>query len=188
MSLLLQTIVDLDVFIMNLIVDLWMPAIIKTFAFVTFLGGWKIVCAFLIITSAFFIFYKKQNYIFPLLVGAGGTELTVYLAKIIFHRARPDVMLVLEDSFAFPSGHAAISVAFYGFIAFVLIKHSKRLWQKIVAASICLILIVLIGFSRLYLGAHYFSDVVFGYFIGSLWLCIAIYVSFPKIFKRLQSC
>lgn len=178
----------IDFFIRDWMMGLWHPAIIKTFVFVSLLGAWKIVLAFLIFVIAVFIFYKKQNYILPLLISVGGGELTVYFAKLIFHRPRPEIMLVNETSFSFPSGHAMISIAFYGFLAFVVIKHGKKLWQKIFVAAATLILIVLIGFSRLYLGAHYFSDVVVGYFIGSLWLCAAIYVSFAKIFKRLQSC
>lgn len=183
-----QKIAGLDFFIMSWISNLWTLGIIKTFTFVSLLAYWKVIIIFLIITSVLFLLYKKQNYIFPLLVSIGGAELTVYLAKIIFHRARPSVILVIENSFSFPSGHAAISVAFYGFIAYVLIKHSKNFCRKFVVSVAGLSLVGLIGFSRLYLGAHYLSDVVAGYFVGALWLSIAIYVNLAKIFKRLQSC
>jgi undecaprenyl-diphosphatase len=105
--------------------------------------------------------------------------------KFIFHRARPGVAIYPENSFSFPSGHATIAVAFYGFLTYALIRSSKKWKRKINIFFVGFILIFLIGFSRLYLGVHYFSDVWGGYLAGAIWLIIAIsfseYFSYKKV-------
>jgi len=97
--------------------------------------------------------------------------------KRYFARARPDVaeMLRRASGYSFPSGHAMGSLVGYGMLAYVLCSlatrnHRKRLW--IVAGAA--ILILAIGVSRLYLGVHYFSDVVGGYAAGVIWLFICV--------------
>ena len=82
--------------------------------------------------------------------------------------------MYLEKSFSFPSGHATIAVAFYGFIIYFLIKNVKSWNRKINIFFTGFILIILIGFSRLYLGVHFVSDVWAGYLIGAIWLIIGI--------------
>jgi undecaprenyl-diphosphatase len=80
----------------------------------------------------------------------------------------------VEHSFSFPSGHATIAVAFYGFLAFLAMRGTKR-WEK--SVNICfagIAVVLLIGFSRLYLGVHYLSDVWAGYLVGALWLIAGI--------------
>lgn len=97
--------------------------------------------------------------------------------KVVFHRLRPDTVyhLVMQDGFSFPSGHAMGSMIMFGGMAFVLSFHViKEEKIQIFMLLSFLILILLIGFSRIYLGVHYFSDVMGGFFAGASWLSLSI--------------
>ncbi len=97
--------------------------------------------------------------------------------KTIFQRLRPDAHyhLIVQDGFSFPSGHAMGSMIMFGGIAFILSFHviEKQRVQNIMLMGF-FILIFLIGFSRVYLGVHYFSDVIGGFFAGASWLSLSI--------------
>lgn len=101
----------------------------------------------------------------------GGGLLNIAL-KHFFHRQRPvlENPLVTLTSFGFPSGHTMGATLFYGLIA-LLVAHSIRGWRWRTTAFLCAILIVaLIGLTRIYLGAHYLTDVLGAIAAGSLWL------------------
>ena len=78
------------------------------------------------------------------------------------------------SSFSFPSGHATAAVAFYGVVFYLLIRNAKRLKSKFALLTTGFVFILIIGFSRMYLGEHYLSDVVGGYLLGFLWLLFSI--------------
>ena len=95
--------------------------------------------------------------------------------KLVFQRPRPTWAIVdLPSSFSFPSGHALVSLVAYGMIAYLLwlVVRSHRGRLAVVAGAV--LLIGLIGVSRIYLGVHYFSDVVAGYAAGLTWLSALI--------------
>jgi membrane-associated phospholipid phosphatase len=106
--------------------------------------------------------------------GALGTIL-----KIVVGRARPvlatgnGTLWQLVDRYSFPSGHAVFYTAFFGALAFLLWKrfNGRARWAGII---ICLALIVLVGPSRVFLGAHWPSDVLAGYLVGGVWLSAVI--------------
>jgi membrane protein DedA with SNARE-associated domain/membrane-associated phospholipid phosphatase len=117
---------------------------------------------------------------YPLLVGwvvalAGGSLLDVAL-KHLFHRTRPswDLRLLTARGWSFPSGHAMGSLVAYGMLAYILVRevHARR--QKAAVITGAIVLTILIGLSRLYLGVHYFSDVIGGYAAGVVWLTACI--------------
>jgi len=80
----------------------------------------------------------------------------------------------LEKTFSFPSGHSTIAVSFYGFITYVLWRNAKTRLYKIIILTTGIILMAAIGFSRLYLGVHFLSDVIAGYLLGIFWVTIGI--------------
>jgi undecaprenyl-diphosphatase len=106
---------------------------------------------------------------------AGASVLDTVL-KLAFHRARPEPYFgyVLPESYSFPSGHALFSFCFFTAGAALLaprLQHSALRWLVwAVAAS----LILAIGFSRIYLGVHYPSDVLAGYAVGLIWSSVLI--------------
>lgn len=97
--------------------------------------------------------------------------------KIIFQRERPlvDNWLVKEFGYSFPSAHSMVSMAFYGFLIYLIYTNiEKKKWKYPVIILLSLI-ILLIGISRIYLGVHYLSDVLAGFLISIAYLVIFIY-------------
>ncbi len=101
------------------------------------------------------------------------TGACVYFLKWIIHSPRPSGLAYQIPSSSFPSGHTTFSLAFYGFAAFLIAKQISRKWHWI-SYSTAATLIVLIGFSRLYLGAHWFTDILGSIFLGFTILLIVI--------------
>lgn len=140
---------------------------------ITYFGGYLMIGVVTILASLSFLTHHHAKNIWPLLVSVGGTALTVFLLKNFLAVARPEGAFYIEDSFAFPSGHVALAVALYGFLLYIVSRHDPHPLKN--PLSIILFsLIILIGASRLYLGVHHLSDVLAGYFIGFLWLVLAI--------------
>jgi len=106
--------------------------------------------------------------------------LLAYALKDIIHRARPFPIIenatgIIQsiDQYSYPSGHVLFFVVFFGFFAYLAWIHFAG-WARIIAVTVCATLIILIGPSRVFLGAHWASDVVGSYIIGSIWLFILI--------------
>lgn len=105
---------------------------------------------------------------------AGGALLNLAL-KAAFQRARPELETPLAAAlgWSFPSGHAMGAMVAYGMTAYLLVMHfGRRAAPFVVAAASSIVLAV--GFSRVYLGVHYFSDVVGGYLSGIAWLAVCV--------------
>jgi undecaprenyl-diphosphatase len=87
--------------------------------------------------------------------------------KHIFARERPDILrLINETSYSFPSGHAMINSSLYLTLLLLIFKFIKKRRIKWVLASVCLIIIIAIGFTRVYLGVHYAGDILGGWMFG----------------------
>ncbi len=95
--------------------------------------------------------------------------------KMIVRRSRPTgYQLIDQGGYSFPSGHSAISLAFYGLLIYFIWISKLSIKIKRILTIILSILIVLIGFSRIYLGVHYASDVLAGYIFATIYLIIFI--------------
>jgi len=101
-----------------------------------------------------------------------GAELVSNLLKLTFHRPRPPVFFGLSpaETFSFPSGHAFVSTVFYGLLAAILMGRYPLRRSGIVATAA--LTVVLIGYSRVYLGYHYPSDVLGGWTCATGWLAL----------------
>lgn len=170
-------IVAADVRIAHLLAVFRMPGPTTVFLWITLLGKWQVIVVSILSATTLLWLWKKRRYILPLLIAVAGSQLFTQFGKLIFHRPRPQTALYVEHSFSFPSGHATIAVAFYGFLTYFLIRETKKWGTKVNLFCAGMGIILLIGFSRLYLGVHYLSDVWGGYLVGLLWLIVAIGVS-----------
>jgi membrane protein DedA with SNARE-associated domain/membrane-associated phospholipid phosphatase len=170
-------IVAVDVRIANLLAALRTETLTDVFTWITLLGKYQIILAFMAVAVGFLWLWRKLSYVLPLLTSVAGSEAFTYLGKLAFHRARPETAVYAEHSFSFPSGHATIAVAFYGFAGYLIARATQRWNRKVNIIFATIILIAAIGFSRIYLGEHYLSDVWSGYLVGAMWLIIAVCLS-----------
>ena len=149
---------------------------------VTKIGDWYIICTLIVIFVVALYIYKKQDFIVPLLVTVVSAEFVIVILKYLVGRARPsgNISLFIESSSSFPSAHAALSLAFFGFIIYCVNKLLDKKNTKIIVTSLLLLLIILIGFSRIYLGVHFLSDVLAGYLFGFLCLYLTVHFLHKK--------
>lgn len=167
----------LDVKIENFLHTFRYFELVKIFTWITVLAEWQMIISFAVTISIFLLFWNKKTYLAPLWLTIFGSGVSNLVAKIIFHRARPEIALYAENTFSFPSGHATLSIAFFGFVIYILLKHIRKLKYKLITSFAGVTLILFIGLSRLYLGVHFLSDVLGGYLLGLFWLVVGIIIS-----------
>jgi|GEM_PF-461324 len=161
--------------------DFW----VNIFLWITVLGKDVVLLYLAVIVSVILWLYKKRAEAVSLWIAVLGAGLFTLLGKTFLQHARPDgfIPVYLEDSSSFPSGHAALSLAFYGYLASFLWRENFKKWAARAAVVVFgVVLIGAIGFSRAYLGVHYLSDVLGGYLIGLFWLFISDSVMGWKFF------
>jgi len=128
--------------------------------------------------GALLLLVRRQWLVLSAWVGAfGGAGLLTLVLKNLIQRPRPveATTFLYGMSFSFPSGHALGSLVGYGMLAYLIGSNSIESARGRVRLGIATAVLVLaIGISRLYLGVHYFSDIVAGYAVGVLWLSVCI--------------
>jgi undecaprenyl-diphosphatase len=109
-------------------------------------------------------------------VAVGGGLAVNALMKLAFHRARPvfDDPLMTLSTYSFPSGHVAGSTILYGLVVAWVFTRTRSALRRALAIAAAALLIVLVAFSRMYLGVHYLSDVCAAFAEGVGWLAICI--------------
>ena len=151
------------------------------FLFITYLANWQVILTsqVCIIIALIATRRRKEGMVF-----AGGVFLgllTAIILKLIVGRARPEGgFLPFTGTDSFPSYHALMAVIFYGLAGYLLAHSSKKSLSRGIILTFTSILVFLIGFSRLYLGVHWLSDVIAGWALGSALLMLFIF-----IFERL---
>lgn len=97
-----------------------------------------------------------------------------FILKVLFARARPVLWdrIIHVGHHSFPSGHAMVSIVAYGYVGYILMKQFPQYEKQI--STLTIALITAIGFSRLYLGVHWLTDVTAGYATGLIWLIFCI--------------
>ena len=140
--------------------------------FITNFGG-----AIILIVLAFmlFIFIKNKKIGVSIISNLAIITVLNQLLKRIVQSPRPTEFRIVEESgYSFPSGHSMVSMAFYGYLIYLIYKHVKNKYLKWISIILLSILICFIGISRIYLGVHYTSDVLGGFFISISYLIIYI--------------
>lgn len=156
---------------------------LSIFALLTHLGDKRFLIP-LVAAVALVLLIRKRWFLAAAwtLATAGGGLLNVAL-KAVFERSRPEHLhgFASADGWSFPSGHASGSLIVYGLLGYLVVVHLPRRLHLPVAAVIML-LIVCVGFSRVILQVHYFSDVLGGYAFGASW--VAAWIAGLEAFRR----
>jgi membrane-associated phospholipid phosphatase len=105
--------------------------------------------------------------------------------KLGFHRPRPTPFYGLPQpaTFSFPSGHALVATCFFGSLAFLVMPHVRSVVIRVLIMASAVLLPLTIGYSRVYLGVHYASDVLAGYAAGVAWV-MCLYLSVTRLIAR----
>jgi undecaprenyl-diphosphatase len=150
--------------------------------FITFFGKHEFLIPANLLLIAYYLLKKRKWYSIKIPTIAISSLLLMFGLKQLFARQRPTGQLLEEaKNFSFPSGHALMSVTFYGLLAYIVwhsVKNSTVKWTLII---LLILWIILIGVSRIYLRRHYVTDVMAGFAMGFLWLVISL-----KVIRRIE--
>ena len=152
------------------------PGWTSFFERVTWLGNGPVLVV--VTLAAGIVLWRKRwltDLVLLILAGVGTKILTVGL-KQGFERERPFFPnpLASATSYSFPSGHASVSLAVYGTIGFIAARHLSDRRARVAVLAAAAVLVGLIGFSRLYLGVHFLSDVIAGFSVGLAWVALCV--------------
>ena len=156
--------------------ELRTPALTAIFLIVTALGSIEAIALVSLVGAVVFGAWRRWLLFGTWVIAAGGSVVLILLLKALFARPRPyfEQPLLLETYYSFPSGHAMEAVVLYGMLAYFAVL-ALRTWRARAAVVLGTnLLVLLVGFSRMYLGVHYFSDVMAGFAAGGVWLSSCI--------------
>ncbi len=157
------------------------PWLVRSFAWFTGLGSTAALLAASAVATAFLLILARGRLVAPLWLTVAGAELTTWAGKFIIDRPRPDFLTsVTALSPSFPSAHATGAVAVYGFIAYTLGRELSCPGRRFELGYWTAVLVLLILFSRVYLGVHYASDVLAGLLVGGFWLLIGMALAMQR--------
>ena len=140
--------------------------------FITNFGG---AIFLIVVTIVLFILIKNKKIRLSIFSNLVIITILNQLLKRILQRPRPTEYRIIEETgYSFPSGHSMISMAFYGYLIYLIYKYVKNKYIKWISIVLLSILICAIGISRIYLGVHYTSDVLGGFLISISYLIIYI--------------
>lgn len=149
------------------------PAADRAATIASFMGV-EMVLVLLVALLVWFAWTRRWGAAVMLLLVTGGASLLNDVLKLSFQRPRPAPVLdrfstlIPGQTWSFPSGHAMVSAAFYFFLAYLSWRVLTG-WRQALLTTGILVLVLLIGLSRLYLGVHYLTDVIAGYCAGAVW-------------------
>ncbi|MDX5419394.1 MAG: phosphatase PAP2 family protein [Hymenobacteraceae bacterium] len=129
-----------------------------------------------LLVMVFAWFHKLRWYGLKVLLIAFTSSMLNQFLKRLFERPRPETAMLEQSGLSFPSGHAMIGGSFYGLLIYIIWREVKSPFWRWLWISLLTVLLLLIGYSRIYLNVHYATDVMAGYAMGILWLLLAIFL------------
>ncbi len=152
-----------------------------------FFVGKELLQVIVVILAVYFLYKRYWPELAMLLIGSGGGALIWYYLIEVFNRPRPTEQLgiVVTDP-SFPSGHTISSMICYGFLAYLLVPKMPSLFWKWVIVIAAVVTMVYIGFSRIYLGGHYLTDILAGYGLGLAWAAL-VFTLIERLFLKRSS-
>jgi undecaprenyl-diphosphatase len=160
------------------------PALTSAVKVITHIGDSVFIITFCILL---FIFTKtKKTIAIPVSITVIISSILNIILKKVFSRERPNILrLINETSYSFPSGHAMINASLYMMLILLIFKFIKNKPLKISLSAICLVLIIAIGYSRIYLGVHYAGDILGGWLIGYA-ISVSVYFIWNERFLKMN--
>lgn len=151
------------------------PAITRMMRVISFLGNNEFLIAASVLLLLIFILVRERAWAARVAVSLSGF-VVIKLLKLLFQRQRPDFPLIDgHANYGFPSGHGMLSVVFYGLLAGWIAVSVKNKWYRSMIISFLVLLVLLIGYSRIYLRVHYATDVLAGFCVGMIWLTFCLW-------------
>jgi membrane protein DedA with SNARE-associated domain len=169
-----ETLFYLDFRIQGLVEGIISPGVTRFMVEITNLGGVYVVLIAIGIIFVYLLYKRGWWDLFSFFLAAGIGELLLILLKLLFHRPRPAHQLAMAHGYSFPSGHAFIATIVYGFLIYVTWRLLKSGALRFTISFITILLIVLVGISRVYLNVHWFTDILGGYAAGLGWLVLSV--------------
>jgi membrane-associated phospholipid phosphatase len=168
--------VKVDRWVMLNILHFRTPLVTKIMTIFTHTAGGIAITAGSLIIMIYFLFKKRFDYLIAYISAVIGGSILVLLLKIVIHRRRPaaESSLTGAGGWSFPSGHAMMSVIFYGMVLYFTIRRIRSWELRVFMVMAAGFIVFLLGLSRLYLEVHYLSDVLAGYAGGLFWLTVCI--------------
>ncbi|MHC0038783.1 phosphatase PAP2 family protein [Pseudoneobacillus sp. C159] len=153
------------------------PVLTPMMEFFTFIGSAQVTVILSILILIFlYVVLKHRAELILFIALIVGSPIINSILKSIFHRARPDFHRLIEiGGYSFPSGHAMNACTVYGILTFLLWRHISKKGGRILLLIFNITMILMIGISRIYLGVHYPSDVISGYFASGFLLAMSIW-------------
>ena len=168
--------VALDQWVLNNTLYFQTPAVTKFMVIFTWISANAAITLGSLAVVTYCLLKKRLDYLATYLFLIGGGSVLVFALKMVIHRQRPvsETPLIHVGGWSFPSGHALMSVVFYGFITYLLFRRTESWRLRLFVIMAAGFIIFLVGLSRIYLQVHYLSDVLAGYMGGLFWVSICI--------------
>lgn len=161
------------------------PARIIELVLFGFYVGKELLQVIVVILSLYFLYKRYWPELLMLLIATGGGAIIWSILIGIFDRPRPTNQIGISVSdYSFPSGHTISSMICFGFLAYLLVPKMPSLFWKWVIVIASLLTMAFVGYSRVFLGGHYLSDVLAGYALGLAWAALVFTVIERLFFKR----
>lgn len=160
------------------------PPFVKVLMNTGFYLGKEVILVVDILLALYFITKKYWQELAMVTIGWSGSALIFYILSTLIGRMRPPTMIwIIVNIPGFPSGHAVATVTFYGLMAYLLVPKMRSAFWKAIVVAIALFISIFIGFSRIFTGGHYLTDILAGYAVGIAWSG-AIYTLIEIYFKN----
>lgn len=144
------------------------------FRWISAIAGGPAILAVLLVSTGFLALWPRRVPILALWTVFAGAQLTTTLGKTVIARPRPEPMYDVAALAAFPSGHATVVMAVYGFLGYLIARQMPDPLHRFHVAFATLVAVALVGLSRVVLNVHFASDVAGGYLVGLFWLLVGV--------------
>ena len=170
---------SIDTSINTLMTLLQRDTLTQIMIIITNIVSTKVLTILSLLLILFLTYKKRYQKIFLVILSIGGGIALELSLKALIQRARPENALIESSTYSFPSGHATLAIIFFSLLIYLFKDQIKNKISRYCFITLNILLIILIGFSRVYLNVHWFTDVLAGFAIGLICLLIII-----KLFKR----